>query len=91
MAKDHPGKAYIVLADCAYLLLESEPQRVVDTLSKCCRALGLRPQLYYAPREAAPQEGAWLLEEGLKIRYQRALVADLRASAASLARKLGKK
>ena len=67
MAKDHPGKAYIVLADCAYLLLESEPQRVVDTLSKCCRALGLRPQLYYAPREAAPQEGAWLLEEGLKI------------------------
>lgn len=67
MAKDHPGKAYIVLADCAYLLLESEPQRVVDTLSKCCRALGLRPQLYYAPREAAPQEGAELLEEGLKI------------------------
>lgn len=67
MAKDHPGKAYIVLADCAYLLLESEPQRVVDTLSKCCRALGLRPKLYYAPREAAPQEGAWLLEEGLKI------------------------
>ena len=29
------------------------------------------------------------VEEGLKIRYQRALVADLRASAASLARKLG--